>query len=167
MQQKNGYYFRLFVFVGLLVSASIAAVQADGDDDDESVANFPVVTNAKWREECSDCHIAYPPRFLPAESWRAVMSGLDKHFGSDASIDATDAKEVTAFLEKNADRRKYSLNGKPILRITDMRWFKSEHDEISERTWKSQKVKSPANCGACHTQVDLGDFSEHNVQIPR
>ena len=40
----------------------------------------------KWRTECSSCHIAYPARALPAASWKKIMSGLDKHFGVDASL---------------------------------------------------------------------------------
>jgi mono/diheme cytochrome c family protein len=28
-------------------------------------------------------------------------------------------------------------------------------------------VKSAANCIACHTQADQGNFDEHTVRIPR
>ena len=28
-------------------------------------------------------------------------------------------------------------------------------------------VKSAANCGACHTQADNGDFNERNIRTPR
>lgn len=166
MQQKNRYFSDIFIFafIMLLVGATIRTAHADDDDEEGSL---PMVMNAKWKEECSGCHIAYPPRFLPAQSWRALMSGLDEHFGSDASIDAAAAQEITAFLEKNADQHRRSPSGKVILRISEMRWFKSEHDEVSSRTWKNPKVKSPANCGACHTQADLGDFSERNLRIPR
>jgi hypothetical protein len=27
-------------------------------------------------------------------------------------------------------------------------------------------VKSPANCGACHTQADRGSFREHELRAP-
>ena len=111
--------------------------------------------------------MAYPPHFLPARSWRELMKGLDKHFGSDASIDAESANEITAFLEKNADKRRRQYTNKPIIRITETRWFDSEHDEISASTWKNPKIKSAANCGACHRQADLGDYSEHDVKITR
>lgn len=162
---KNYRQFpRIVVCTLLLLGVSISQSRADEDDEESGV---PLVVNKKWKEECSGCHIAYPPRFLPARSWRAVMSGLDKHFGSDASLDAATVHEITVFLEKNADQRKRATSGKPILRISQMRWFKSEHDEVSSRTWRNPKVKSPANCGACHTQADLGDFSERNVRIPR
>ncbi len=161
---KNHTHIAQFLVLGVfLIGLSISSARADDDDG----GGLSMVVNTKWKEECSGCHIAYPPRFLPAQSWRAVMSGLGKHFGSDASLDAAATQEITAFLEKNADQRKRSMSSKPVLRISEMRWFKSEHDEVSARTWKNPKVKSPANCGACHTQADMGDFSERNVRIPR
>lgn len=128
-----------------------------------------MVVNAKWKEECGSCHFAYPPQFLSAESWRAVMSGLDKHFGSNASLEPAVAAEIGSFLEQYASSRsRPSVDGKePALRISDTRWFVSEHREVSSRDWNNPKVKSPSNCGACHTKADSGSFSEHDVRIPR
>lgn len=124
-------------------------------------------TNPKWKTECSSCHVAYPVRLLPAESWRAIMGGLDKHFGTDASLDTESAQEILAFLEKNAGRQKHYSANKPPLRITETNWFRGEHDEVPARLWKDSRVKSAANCGACHTQADRGDFSEHLIRLPK
>lgn len=150
----------------LAMAATMPVAQADDDEDED---HPPMVSNAKWVSECGACHLAYPPHMLPAESWRAIMAGLDKHFGSNASLDAADVNEVAAFLEKNADtrRKSHETSGKPLLRITETRWFKSEHREVAEHTWKDPKVKSRANCGACHTRAESGDFDEHNVKIPK
>jgi Dihaem cytochrome c len=171
MLLNNNNINRMFVLAVLAVSAMLFAahVSVAREDDDEDHGGSPVAINAKWESECGACHVAYPARYLPAESWRAIMSGLDKHFGSNASLDSADIKEITAFLEKNADTRKKSheASGKPLLRITETRWFKSEHREVSDHTWKNPKVKSRANCGACHTKAESGDFSERNVKIPR
>jgi len=147
------------------VTIPVAFVSDAWADDDEG--RQPAVSNAIWVSECGACHVAYPARYLPAESWRAIMSGLDKHFGSNASLDAASVNEITAFLEKNASTKKHEVLAKPLLRITETRWFKSEHREVAERTWKNPKVKSPANCGACHTKADSGDFSERNVKVPK
>jgi hypothetical protein len=155
--------FAVLVIVATMSVGQVSDVRADDDQDGQK----PMVSNAKWSSECGACHFAYPPRFLPAESWRAIMSGLDKHFGSNASLDAESANEITAFLEKNADRKARVSSGKPMLRITETRWFKSEHREVAARDWKNPKVKSPANCGACHTKAETGDFSERNVKIPK
>jgi hypothetical protein len=152
----------------LAMCLAMSAAQADDDvdDDDEGLA-FPIVSNTKWKTECGSCHIAFPPRLLPAESWRTIMPGLDKHFGSDASLDAATNREITAFLEKYAGRRGYDSLSKPQLRITETHWFSSEHHKVASRVWSNPKVKSRANCAACHTQAENGRFSEHDIRIPR
>ena len=124
-------------------------------------------SNAKFQQECSSCHIAYAPGLLPAESWRKVMAGLDRHFGSDASVDAQDKQEITAFLVQNSSNR-WSAPTAP-LRITESAWFKSKHDahEISPAVWKNPQVKSPANCAACHMQAERGSFNERDIRIPK
>ncbi len=155
---------RMFAVVVLIMGATMPVAHADDDEDE---GRQPAVSNAKWVSECGACHVAYPPRYLPAESWRAIMSGLDKHFGSNAGLDAASANEITAFLEKNADTRKHETLAKPLLRITETRWFKSEHREVAAHNWKNPKVKSRANCGACHTKAESGDFNEDNVKIPK
>jgi hypothetical protein len=143
--------------------AQVSIAWADDDHDGQK----PAVSNAKWKDECGACHFAYPPRFLPAESWRAVMAGLDKHFGSNVSLDTESTNEIRAFLEKNGDRKGRESSGKPTLRITDTGWFKSEHREVAARDWTNPKVKSSANCAACHTKAESSDFNEDNVRIPK
>ncbi len=156
---------RMLAITTLLLGSMISAAYADDDDDDG--AHMPAAANALYQSECGSCHVAFPPRLLPAASWHAVMSGLDKHFGNDASLDAKSAGEIGAFLEKNAGSNRHATSGKPPLRITETRWFVREHDEVPARTWKDPRVKSPANCTACHQQADSGDFNEHRVRIPK
>lgn len=160
---KKNYFKLLYTFVAItLLSGGIISV-AHADDDERPVA---VANNAKWKAECGSCHLAFPPRLLPADSWRAVMSGLDKHFGSDASLDAASAREISSFLEKNAGRKRQPQNP-PLLRITETRWFTHEHGEVSNSTWKNPKIKGPANCVACHTQAESGSYREHDIHIPK
>jgi nitrate/TMAO reductase-like tetraheme cytochrome c subunit len=122
--------------------------------------------NPTVKAECGSCHIAYPPQLLPAHSWRALMAGLDKHFGTDASLDPQTAATITAFLEQNAGRKR-SLSAASALRISETRWFVHEHDEVPAYVWKSPKVKSPSNCTACHSNAEQGDFNERSVRIPK
>ena len=95
------------------------------------------------------------------------MAGLDKHFGSDASLDAQGNKEITAVLANNASNR-WRAPTAP-LRITESAWFKRKHDghEINPAVWKNPQVKSPANCAACHPRAERGDFNEHEIRMPR
>lgn len=133
----------------------------------------PSSPNIKWKNECSACHVAYPPSLLPQRSWSKMMTGLDRHFGQDASLDAATAKEITDFLLKNsADRsgskvmRHLGPNEAPQ-RITETAWFVREHDEVAPQVWKRPKVGSAANCAACHVGAERGDYSEHQIRIPR
>lgn len=126
----------------------------------------PPATHAGWLRECGSCHVAYPPRLLPAASWRAIMDGLDRHFGSDASIDGPAASEIRAFLQGNAGRERFETSGAPVLRISKTRWFLHEHDKVSPAAWRNPQVGSPANCGACHRGAANGRFDEHDVRVP-
>lgn len=129
---------------------------------------FNVPKNAAFEEECASCHLAYPPQLLDATSWRALMSGLPKHFGTDASVDEARRLAIADFLVNNAGRRaSLGVNGKPALRISETAWFRREHDEVAAATWNRASIKSPANCAACHTQAAVGDYRERNIRIPQ
>jgi hypothetical protein len=176
----------VYALAAALLATGLSVSVAHADDDDYGFESFlsekrshkyggenrgkplmPAQANAKFQKECSDCHIAYPPGLMSAESWRKVMSGLDKHFGTDASLSEQDNKEIGDFLVNNASNR-WSAPTAP-LRISEAAWFKRKHDghEINPEVWKNPKVKSPANCAACHPDAERGDFNEHRVRIPR
>lgn len=132
------------------------------------------ITNKTYKGECSACHIAYPPQLLSAQSWRIIMAGLDKHFGSDASIDAGAAEELRRYLEQNAGRRR-GLEGTPAQgpgagatpRISTTDWFVKEHRKVVADFPSNKTIGSAANCAACHTRADQGDFSERSLRLPR
>lgn len=127
---------------------------------------MPADAPASYEAECASCHMAYPPALLSEQSWKNVMSGLSKHFGTDASVDAKTQTEITSWLIKNAaTRQKYSETA-PENRITKTSWFIRKHDEVRADVWKRASIKSPANCGACHIDADKGIFSENNIKIP-
>ena len=127
---------------------------------------MPADAPASYEAECASCHMAYPPALLSQQSWKNVMSGLSKHFGTDASVDAKTQTEITSWLIKNAaTRQKYSETA-PENRITKTSWFIRKHDEVRPEVWKRASIKSPANCGACHIDAAKGIFSENNIKIP-
>ena len=122
---------------------------------------------ATFKEECSACHIPYPPRLLPADSWRALMAGLPSHFGVNASLDAPTATVIERFLTANASMRPVRSSSReaqagagPVLRITETSWFLKEHREMPARRWTSPEVKSKANCSACHVGAERGSFED-------
>lgn len=121
----------------------------------------------RYQQECSACHVAYPPGLLPAASWRRILDSLPHHYGSDASLDAATVNELATWIDANAATYRRVREAPPEDRITRSAWFIRQHDEIPNAVWARPAVKSAANCAACHTRADSGDFNEHTVRIPR
>lgn len=123
-----------------------------------------VPANATWKEECGSCHIAYPPQLLNKQSWRQLMSGLDRHFGSNASLEPKQQQEISGFLQRyGSDNERRAATS---LRISDTQWFVREHREISRSTWSDPAVNSRSNCTACHVNAERGDWSERSIRVP-
>ena len=133
--------------------------------DEHRASRVPLLP--EYTQECASCHVAYAPRLLPAASWHRVMDSLSRHYGTDASIDPATARTLSAWLQAHAGSGKRAREQPPEDRITRAAWFQREHDEVPAATWKLPAVKNPANCAACHTQADQGDFSERHIRIPR
>jgi len=164
----------------LLVFSAAGLVLADDDDGDDgprSARALPQVSHPQWKQECSSCHMLYPPALLPERSWRAMMGGLDAHFGENAQLDAATRDNITAFLVANsadhtaARRARMLARSIPAdeipLRISTTRYFRRKHDEVSTEVFKRASVGSAANCVACHSGAEKGAFSEETVRIPR
>lgn len=120
-----------------------------------------------YKQECAACHTAYPPGLLPAASWQRIMTGLERHYGSDASLDPAQVQQVSAWLQAHAGTDKRVREEPPEDRLTRSAWFARKHREVDAAVWKRASVKSPAQCSACHTQAEQGRFDEHQVRIPR
>jgi len=149
--------YLLAVAAGLTLAS---AAQADGGR--VLLRNVP----AAYTQECAACHTGYPPGMLPARSWQRIMTGLDKHYGTDASLDAATVQQIGTWLQANAATYKRVAEAPPEDRITRSAWFVREHDEVAPSVWKLASVKSAANCSACHTGADQGDYSERTLQAP-
>lgn len=121
----------------------------------------------KYVQECAACHLAYPPGMLPAASWQRVMANLPRHYGTDASLDPGTVSALANWLTANAGTGARTRESPPEDRITRSNWFIREHREVATAAWKLPSVRNAANCAACHTQADQGDFNEHTVRIPR
>ena len=145
---------------GLLLTVGVAQAES-------GIGRGPMLP--KYVQECSACHVAYPAGLLPAASWNRVMSSLNKHYGTDASLDAASAREIGAYLVANAGTYKRVSEEPPQDRISKSAWFLRKHrdGEVPANVWKRASVGSPANCSACHLHADKGDFNEHDVRIPK
>jgi mono/diheme cytochrome c family protein len=145
--------------------AALAAGHAARAGDDRRGPGVALL--AKYKQECAACHVAFPPGMLPAESWGRLMNNLPRHFGTDASLDEVTVKELATWLSANAGSYRRAREAPPQDRITRSAWFIRQHDDVPPDAWKRPAVKSAANCVACHTRADQGDFNEHTVRIPR
>jgi Dihaem cytochrome c len=150
--------FEIFLCGATLWSA-MSFVHAD--DGHRYTAN-----NAQWRTECGSCHVAYPPQLLNAGDWKRIMARLDRHFGSDASVEPALATQIQDFLLQHSGRWP-AVKASDLPRITSAPWFIREHDDVPARSWESHAVKSRSNCVACHPLADSGDFSDDSVQLPK
>jgi hypothetical protein len=113
--------------------------------------------NSAWRSECSACHIAFPPALLAADDWGKIMLRLDKHYGAEASLDATTRDGIAAYLARNAGGGSHSSaagSDSELPRITSSDWFLRKHGSAI-RLWRKGKVKSLADCAACHKGPDI------------
>ena len=147
--------------LGAFAALAIASASAK-EHEARAVAALP-----QYAQECGSCHVPFAPRLLPASSWRELMTGLPRHFGTDASLDDATAKAIGAWLEANAASGKRGAAPAPENRITRTAWFVHEHDEIAPATWGRASIKRPSNCAACHAGAERGAFHEHDVRIPR
>ena len=130
------------------------AVQAD--------ERYRPIEDSVVLRECGACHMAFQPEMLPGKSWIRIMDGLSSHFGEDASLDPETVSRIKQYLVKNAAdsgwwggkfMRGLSKSATP-LRITETPYWIREHaEEVPERAWKDPKVKSKANCLACHRRT--------------
>ncbi len=122
-----------------------------------------------FESECSACHLAYDPGFLPQRSWRAILGDLPNHFGEDASLDEATLKQIESYVLANAadanGRNPYWLRRIPAdkvpLRITELPWFWNEHGNRLRAWARSKKaVGSISNCEACHRGAGRGRFED-------
>ncbi len=123
--------------------------------------------NAAYVQECGSCHAPFPAKGLSASSWQAVLDGMDKHFGSDASVEPKLLTEINNYLIQNARSKDTLVDGKPALRITETSWFLHEHKRVLDRTLALPQVKTASNCAACHTNANQGRYSEHDIHVPK
>lgn len=153
--------------LALSLAMSLSVMLASGvshASEHERAARAPLPKS--YVQECAACHVAYPPSLLPKASWGRIMSGLDQHFGTDASLDEKDVRVIHQWLMSNADTRSRASPPVPEDRITRTAWFVREHRHIEPATWRLPSVRSAANCMACHSGADRGQFNEHDLRMP-
>ncbi len=156
---------RKLIIVAAAIGAALPALATLADE------RMPTVTNEAMKKECGACHMAFQPQFLPQRSWTRMMGDLSNHFGEDASLPEAKRVDITDYLVANAgdvspsrEGRRYvksiASNQAP-LRITEIpRWVREHRGEVRESAWTDPRVKSKANCIACHRGADAGWYDD-------
>lgn len=134
-------------------------------------AHAPVMSATQipevYRQECASCHMAYAPEFLSKSAWRRVMGSLRQHYGTDASLDPEASRNISNWLAQYAGRYKRVVEFSKEDRLTTTPWFARKHKDIQPAVFQRAAIKSPANCAACHTQAERGNYDDDNVRIPK
>lgn len=127
---------------------------------------MPVDPLQEYLQECGACHMAYPPALLPQASWRRQMEGLDKHYGSDASLEPALVARIDRWLARHAGQGRHADEAPPEDRITRSARFERKHRGIEPAVWRLPSVKSPAQCAACHAGAERGEFDDDDLRLP-
>jgi len=119
-----------------------------------------------YKNECASCHMAYPPAMLSKPSWQRIMGSLDKHYGTDASVDAATERQIGVWLQSLGGTYKRVEASSPGDRLTTTKWFEKKHRKIEPSVWIRKSINGKAQCQACHQGADIGDFEDDRVRIP-
>lgn len=104
----------------------------------DGARRMPAAVPPAYTQECAACHTAYPPALLPARSWQRIMSGLDRHYGTDASLDAATVQQLSQWLQTHAATSS-RVGRRPRHRIASPARSGSN----------ASTTKSSPRCGAC------------------
>lgn len=170
MAMPGGYY----ACARMLLLASLAWPVQAGTVNEAA----PMPESGLYVSECGSCHTAYAPTYLPARSWRRLMSELGRHFGEDADLPTAQREMLLRQLEALAGdgpravqaiafRNARVSPAETPLRVTDMPFFAYMHDEVPASIWRRAKVGGKSNCIACHPRADEGRYFEREIRIPK
>jgi cytochrome b len=160
-----------FAFVGLTACAG-AAIAYFSLMPAFGVPDKPMDT--AYAKECGSCHSPHHPSVAPAATWTAIMSGLDSHFGENASLDPALTAQLSTYLADNAAEkwdtwpanRLRAVPEQNPLRITDTRGWKRLHSDLPDDVFKSKAVGGKLNCSKCHRDAEAGRFNPRAIAIP-
>jgi cytochrome b len=128
-----------------------------------------------YAKECGACHTAYHPSLAPAATWRAVVAGLDAHFGDDASLAGPLTDRLLGYLVANSAEQ---WDSKPAnffrlpdaaqpLRITALPAWQHTHRRIPQSAFGVKAVGGKLNCSACHRDAASGRFAPQAIATPK
>ena len=149
--------------------------QNDDDDDDDDERHMRPVNNSTYKAACGACHFAYQPELLPSASWLKIVAAHDDHFGESIALDDESTRIISDYLKKNgaetssakrAVKIMRSIDDETPARITDIKYIRKKHDDISSKVLEREAIGSLSNCTACHLGAERGVYDDDYVKIP-
>ena len=155
------------------------AVDDHFDPSKYDKGGFAPVTDETYAKECGSCHFAYLPGMLPERSWRALMARSNQHFGETLALAPATARRIEDYLASNAADRSDYEGAKMMTwelakeatpqRITALPLMRHRHvvvNKLMASPVYGVKVKTLANCDACHEKAATGSFAYDQILVP-
>ncbi len=133
------------------------------------------VDDSLYQNECNSCHLAYQPGLLPASSWMKVMDGLSNHFGEEIILTKNQVKSLKNYTKKFAANRSQAIRSKKVMtslqgakpiQVMEVPYIKDFHKNIEKDVISRKKIRSLANCEACHISASAGLYYDKHIFIP-
>jgi hypothetical protein len=171
---KPSKYIPVLLALILIASSGLSQTppkNGPGNGGDKKEADPAAV----YKTACGQCHMAYPPYFLPSGSWLKILETDKNHFGSPLDLAPETKSILVKFLgEEGADKSDTRMadkimasldEGETPLRLTEVPYIANKHRKISSEVFQRKSIGSLANCNACHPKAAEWVFSKR-VMIP-
>ena len=162
---------KYLIFLALIINSLLAS------DNFNTKTDVAPVNNQLYIKECGSCHFPYQAGLLPSNAWNKMMTNLENHFNSDASLNEADLQTLTKYLndnsaEKNMQYKRSSRIVSSLAKnqipdsISTTPYMIKKHEDIRKDLITQNEVKGLFNCIACHKTADKGIYGERDINIP-
>ena len=162
---------KYLIFLALIINSLLAS------DNYNTKTDVAPVNNQLYIKECGSCHFPYQPGLLPSNAWNKMMTNLENHFNSDASLNEADLQTLTKYLNDNSAEKnmQYKRSNRIVSSlaknqipdsISTTPYMIKKHEDIRKDLITQNEVKGLFNCIACHKTADKGIYGEKDINIP-
>ncbi len=152
------------VLKNLLLLLSLGASWA------QAQVSVPIPAFTPYTQQCSVCHLAYPPGLLPAGSWQKLLDDMPQHFTAQVMINVETQQEISQWLQAHAATFPPVAEEPPQHRITQSLWWKKIHlnnSQLPAALWKKPSVAKGSSCVTCHASAAKGEYNAKTVLVPK
>ena len=162
---------KYLIFLALIINSLLAS------DNFNTKTDVAPVNNQLYIKECGSCHFPYQAGLLPANAWNKMMTNLENHFNSDASLNEANLQTLTKYLNDNSAEKnmQYKRSNRIVSSlaknqipdsISTTPYMIKKHEDIRKDLITQNEVKGLFNCIACHKTADKGIYGERDINIP-